>query len=124
MKNENLAAEIGQMIHNPTEQLHPDTVHETFVVGGGKERTTPVKEEPRKAVREEKALDAQREPVKTSPTQLERLKSCGKNALIYGILCLLVFYWQQTGQMMPSAAVPCMMACCGGVMWHVGRACR
>lgn len=124
MKNENLAAEIGQMIHNPTEQLHPDTVHETFVVGGRKERTTPVKEEPRKAVREEKTLDASWEPVKTSPTQLGRLMSCGKNALLFGSLCLLVFYWQQTGQMMPSAAVPCMMACSGGAMWCIGRACR
>lgn len=71
-----------------------------------------------------KALDASWEPVKTSPTQLERLKSCGKNALIYGSLCLLVFYWQQTGQMLPSAAVPCMMACSGGAMWCIGRACR
>lgn len=121
MKNENLAAEISQMIHNPTEQLHPDTVHETFVVGGGKERTIPVKKEEPK---EEKTMDTSWEPVKTSPTQFERLKSCGKNALIYGALCLLVFYWQQTGQMLPSAAVPCMMACSGGAMWCIGRACR
>lgn len=71
-----------------------------------------------------KVPDAQREPVKTSPTQLERLKSCGKNALLFGSMCLLVFYWQQTGQMLPSAAVPCMMACSGGAMWCIGRACR
>lgn len=123
MNNENLASEIGQMIHNPTEQLHPDTVHETFVVGGGKGRTTPVKEEP-KVVKEEQAVDAHWEPVKEKPGQMERLKSCGKNALLFGGLCLLVFYWQQTGQMLPSAAVPCMMACSGGAMWYIGRACR
>lgn len=124
MNNENLAAEIGQMIHNPTDTLHPDTVHETFVVGGGKGKKPPVKEEPKLEVKEEKTVDASWEPVKTSPTQLERLKRCGKSALIFGGLCLLVFYWQQTGQMLPSAAVPCMMACSGGAMWCIGRACR
>ena len=71
-----------------------------------------------------KVPDAQWEPVKKKPSQLDRLKRCGKNTLLFGGLCLLVFYWQQTGQMLPSAAVPCMMACSGGAMYYIGRACR
>lgn len=121
MNNENLAAEIGQMIHNPTDKLHPDTVHETLTVGNRKGRATPVKEEP-KVVKEEQAVDTRWEPVDPWPTQLDRVKYCAKHTLLFGALCLLVFYWQQTGQMLSSAAVPTMMACCGGAMWHVGRA--
>lgn len=59
-----------------------------------------------------------------APSFLNRLKECGKWALVFGGLCLLVFYWQQTGQMLPSAAVPSMMACTGGAAWCVGRACK
>jgi hypothetical protein len=54
----------------------------------------------------------------------EKLRECGKWALIFGGVCLVVFYWQQTGQMMPSAAVPSMMACTFGAAWCVGRACK
>lgn len=54
----------------------------------------------------------------------EKLRECGKWSLIFGGLCLVVFYWQQTGQMMPSAAVPSMMACTFGAAWCVGRACK
>lgn len=54
----------------------------------------------------------------------EKLRECGKWSLIFGGLFLVVFYWQQTGQMMPSAAVPSMMACTFGAAWCVGRACK
>ena len=60
----------------------------------------------------------------TKPGFFEKLRECGKWSLIFGGLCLVVFYWQQTGQMMPSAAVPSMMACTFGAAWCVGRACK
>lgn len=60
----------------------------------------------------------------TKPGFMEKLRECGKWSMIFGGLCLVVFYWQQTGQMMPSAAVPSMMACTFGAAWCVGRACK
>ena len=45
------------------------------------------------------------------PNWLDRLKACAKVSLLSGGLCLLFFYWQQTGQMQPTAALPCMLTC-------------
>lgn len=55
------------------------------------------------------------------PSFPQKLLACGKKAAVYAGLCLLVFYWQQTGQMEPSAAVPCMMACTTMVGVTYGR---
>ena len=51
------------------------------------------------------------EPVKGEPTYIERLQACVKWCALYGGLCVLLFYWQQTGQMESSAAVPSMIVC-------------
>lgn len=45
------------------------------------------------------------------PNWYDRLKECAKISLLFGGLCLLFFYWQQTGQMQPTAALPCMLVC-------------
>lgn len=49
------------------------------------------------------------------------LLRCAKRAGLYVIMTLVFFYWQQTGQMMPSAALPCMLACSMAVGVHVGK---
>ena len=59
-----------------------------------------------------KPADATWEPAPHKPTQTEKLVSAAKSALLYGGLSLLFFYWQQTGQMAPTAAMPCICACC------------
>lgn len=51
------------------------------------------------------------EPVVNENDWMIKLKSCTKWSLIFGGLELLLFYWQQTGQMLPSAAVPSMIVC-------------
>lgn len=56
--------------------------------------------------------DAKWKPVKPDPNEMDKLKACAKSALLFGGLCLLFFYWQQSGQMAASAAVPSMCACC------------
>lgn len=60
---------------------------------------------------EEKALDATWHPVKGEPTYIERLQACAKWCALFGGLSVLLFYWQQTGQMEASAAVPSMCVC-------------
>lgn len=51
----------------------------------------------------------------------QKLVACAKKALVYAGLCLLFFYWQQSGQMEPSAAVPCMMFCTAMVGCTYGK---
>lgn len=64
-----------------------------------------------KTTRVDKAVDAQYEPVRPSPNHLDKLKACAKDALLYGALALLFFYFQQTGQMELTASMPCICSC-------------
>lgn len=51
------------------------------------------------------------EIVKGDRNWLDRLKACAKWVALFGGLSMLFFYWQQTGQMDTSAAVPSMCVC-------------
>lgn len=42
------------------------------------------------------------------PRNVEPLKECAKRVLPLGAMSLLVFYWQQSGQMLTSASMPCI----------------
>ena len=53
----------------------------------------------------EGAVDAAWKPVKAA-TAMEKLKSCGKWALLFGGISALLFWWQQAGLLDPKAAVP------------------
>lgn len=59
----------------------------------------------------DKAEDAQYEPVRPNPNWLDKLKLAAKSSLLTSALCLLIFYWQQTGLMDPAAALPSMLTC-------------
>ena len=54
-------------------------------------------------------VDAEYEPVKTWYD--EKAVNCVKWFLIFAGLEYLFFYWQQTGQMQESAAMPSMLVC-------------
>ena len=83
------------------------------------------KANPAKAVKapaiDSKLEPAKWNPVKPDPNGLERLKDCAKWMALFGGLCLLFFYWQQSGQMESSAAVPSMCVCCGLVGLTIGK---
>jgi hypothetical protein len=59
----------------------------------------------------DKALDAQYEPARPEPNWLDKLKTAVKGSLLTSALCLLIWYWQQTGLMDPVAALPSMLVC-------------
>lgn len=93
-------------------------------------KATPRKENPAKAVKApaiepgfepKSAKDAQWKPVKPDPNDIDRLKASAKSALLFGGLCLLFFFWQQSGQMEASAALPSMLACMGLAGLNVGK---
>lgn len=54
--------------------------------------------------------EGQWEPVKAR-NWMDRLAGCVKDTFPFGVLSCLFFYWQQTQQMLPSAAMPCICAC-------------
>lgn len=82
--------------------------------------TTPKAEKPaQKPI--QKARDAEWEPAPHEPTHIEKIKACAKDALLFGGLSLMFFYFQQSGQMAMSASMPCICACCALAGWGVGK---
>lgn len=71
--------------------------------------TTEVKKP--KSGKADEAKDAIWSPFNAEPSFTQKLMDCSTSAVPYSGLCLLFFYWQQTGQMQPSAAVPAMLGC-------------
>ena len=69
----------------------------------------PVKEKKTAQKSTSKPMDAEYEPVKTWFD--EKTANLVKWVLIFVGLEYVVFYWQQTGQMESSAAVPSMIVC-------------
>lgn len=108
--------QIDEMLHGEEKPLHPDTVHITI----GKP-SQPVKAEKKTVskehVKEKKAeqkptnkpMDAKYEPVKTWYD--EKTVNMVKWVVVFMGLEYLFFYWQQTGQMESSAAMPSMIVC-------------
>ena len=94
-----------------------DRFHDETTAKPEAAKITRKAENPAKAVKAPaiEPKDSKREvqwiPPKPTPNQLDKLKACAKSAMLFGGLTILFFYWQQTGQMTPSAAVPSMCAC-------------
>ena len=85
----------------------------------------PVKEKKTAQKLTGKPMDAEYEPVKTWYD--EKIVNCIKWFLIFAGLEYLFFYWQQTGQMQSTAAMPSMIVCAllagisVGKNWKWGR---
>ena len=69
----------------------------------------PVKEKKTAQKSNEKPVDAEYEPVKTWYD--EKTVNMVKWVVLFMGLEYLFFYWQQTGQMQPTAAMPSMIVC-------------
>lgn len=61
---------------------------------------------------------------KMKPDFYTRLWASAKQALLFGGLSLLVFYWEQAGLMASSIAVPSMCVCTLLVGWGIGKNAR
>lgn len=95
----------------------------------GKDRCKNVYDEETRVVhmkkerREKDTPDASWVPV-AEPGFMEKLKKSAKSSLLFGGLSLMFFYFQQSGQMLPSAAMPCICACCILLGLGVGKNAR
>ena len=63
-------------------------------------------------------------PFEAEPSFTQKLLDTAKRTGLFGALYLLFFYWQCTGQMQPSAAVPAMCVCAAMVGWSIGKNAR
>ena len=59
-----------------------------------------------------------------APNWFDRLKGCGKYALVCGALVVVFWYWNITGLMESSAAIPCMLVCGTYGGFKIGNVCR
>ena len=90
--------------------------------GGDKEKGATVTRKQKSAQRPaSKARDAEWEPMQEEVTFLTRLKECTRKVVVFGVLNLLLFYWQQKGLMAQSVALPCMIVCAALAGWGAAR---
>jgi hypothetical protein len=107
--------DLQDIFNGEDKPLHPETIHITLgkpsVAVSKKESSNTAEAKKTAQSRMDKAKDALWEPAKPEPNWVDKLKDCAKWTAGFGGLCLLLFYWQQTGQMEASAAVPSMCVC-------------
>lgn len=60
-------------------------------------------------------------PFNAEPSFTQKLMNCAKWASLFSALYALFYYWQCTGQMLPSASGPSMTACAIMVGWSFGK---
>lgn len=108
--------QIDEMLHGEEKPLHPDTVHITLSKPSQTVKTEkkavnkdPAKEKKTAQKLTEKPMDAEYEPVKTWYD--EKTVNMVKWVVVFMALEYLFFYWQQTGQMKSTAAMPSMIVC-------------
>lgn len=122
MFTDNEDKELDEMFHGEEKPLHPDTVYRTSVLGvSEKDTTTTPKAEKTAQKAVLKPRDAEWEPEPHAPTQMDKLKACAKDALLFGGLSLMFFYFQQTGQMAMTASMPCIVTCVALAGFGVGK---
>ena len=108
--------QLEEIFHGEEKPLHPDTVHITIgkssqpVKAEKKtDKKEPVNEKKTEQKPTDKPMDAEYEPVKTWYD--EKTVNMVKWVVVFMGLEYLFFYWQQTGQMQSTAAMPSMIVC-------------
>ena len=108
--------QLEEIFHGEKKPLHPNTIYQTFVKPSQPAKAEkknseqrPVKEKKAEQKPTDKPMDAEYEPVKTWYD--ENTVNMVKWVVVFMGLEYLFFYWQQTGQMQSTAAMPSMIVC-------------
>ena len=121
------------MSNNEINHLDPDDIGLKEVMGNRFQDTTrqpmvepfPTEstntEQPKKKA--QKSMDDQWAPVKQR-NWMDDLKDCMKSSLIFGGLNMLIWYWQISGLMDESIALPCMLVCAALFGIGLGKCCK
>lgn len=123
--------ELKEIFSGEERELHPDTVHVTL----GQPSKAISKKETTTTTHAEK--NAQKDPHKPTHnfdgkswepikehTWADSLKEGTKWVAVFGGLSVLVWYWQVSGLMDSSVAVPTMCACTALAGWNLGKCAR
>lgn len=114
--DEGLKAIFGDRFYDETENAqHTPTAEEVKKLYNVANSTVNAQK------RTSKPVEAQWEPVPNEPNQMDKLKACAKDALLYGGLSLLFFWFQQTDQMAMGASMCCIIACVALGAFGVGK---
>ena len=70
-----------------------------------------------------KAVEDQWKPTKER-TFMDDLKDCTKSTLLFGGLNVLIWYWEISGLMDHSIALPCMLVCAVLAGLGIGKCCK
>lgn len=111
--------ELEEMLGDRFQDLTKPKKAETKKVSENTTHTTKVAQKSTRKPTE----DIGKYPI-TKPDFYTRLWASAKQALLFGGLSLLVFYWQQAGLMASSIAVPSMCVCTLLVGWGIGKNAR
>jgi hypothetical protein len=88
-----------------------------------KAESTNTTQSKKKALKVDKAVDAQWAPIKEH-CWMDDLKECVKTSLLFGGLNLLIWYWEVAGLMDESIALPSMLVCAAMFGIGLGKCCR
>lgn len=119
--------ELAEIFSGEEKPMHPDTVHVTLgkpqksVSKKENTTTTNAKKDPHKPTHN--FQDGKWEPIKEK-TWADSLKEGSKWVALFGGLSVLVWYWQVSGLMDSSVAVPTMCACTALAGWNLGKCAR
>lgn len=110
---------FGDRFHDETAQ--PNTAEKETAKPNYATPTAKAAQKPVKSPAEGNVEAVAWQPEKPAPNWMDNLKACAKSAVIFGGLNLLIFYWQQTGLMDASIAVPSMCVCAALAGFGVGK---
>lgn len=123
--------ELKEIFSGEERELHPDTVHVTLgkpqKVNSNKGSTNTTNREKTSQTDPHKPthnFDGKSwEPIKER-TWADSLKEGTKWVAVFGGLSVLLWYWQVSGLMDSSVAVPSMCACTALAGWNLGKCAR
>ena len=104
-------------------RFHDETQNEPQKVISKKEATTTTHAEKTPQKAKDKPVTEQWEPSKQR-NWMDNLRECGKLVAVFGGLSILLWYWQVSGLMDASVAVPSMCACTALAGWNLGKCAR
>jgi hypothetical protein len=102
------------------EMMGDKFIDETVPLAEMPEKEQVVTEMPKTKKTAEKSVDAQWEPVKKR-TFMDDLTDCMKSTLLFGGLNLLIWYWEISGLMDESVALPSMLVCAALAGLGIGK---
>lgn len=111
--------ELAEIFSGEKRELHPDTVHVTL----GQPSKAISKKETTTQKAKDKPVEEQWEPVKER-NWMDTLREGSKWVAVFGGLAILLWYWQVSGLMDVSVAVPSMCACTALAGWNLGKCAR